>query len=108
MRDFDGNNFLLGDDDALIASGEPEQPLGKLVRHPDAAVRGRITRQDSLMHRDAGISDPLHERHGSAAVNRGPVIEFLAEDGKNPLRRRMARLSGGHGRLVVESLGRIH
>ena len=106
--DFDGNNVLLGDDDALIASGDSEQPPGKLVRHPNAAVGGRVTGQDSLVHCDASISDPLHERHGSAAINIGVVIELLAEDGKDPLRRRMARLSGGHGRLGVEPLRRIH
>jgi hypothetical protein len=63
MGDLDGRHIAWRYYHAHAQLGCVEQAFGKVVGHPDAAVRRRIPRQRTTMESDARPSDALHVRH---------------------------------------------
>ena len=95
MREVDRGELVVSHDDAYAEVGDGPQLLGEVMRHANAAVRGRITRQHAFVQRDPRPGDALHVRHRRIAVEIGVVIAVLLDDAEDARRRRMAGHAGG-------------
>src|SRR6516164_8816342 len=90
MREFDRSEVVVSHDDAYAEVGNGPQLLGEVMRHANAAVRGRITRQHAFVQRHPRPGDALHVRHRRIAVEIGVVIAVLLDDAEDARWRRTA------------------
>src|SRR5262245_11845191 len=75
-----------------------EQPPGKFVGHPDAAVRCRVSWQRPTVERDARPSDALHVRHVGIVIQVGVVLGLFLDDAEDTGRRLASLLTGRYRR----------
>ena len=101
MREVRGRDLAGRHDDARAHLGPVPHLGGEGHRHADAAMRCRIARQDSGMHRDTRPGDALHERHRRAAVDVGVVHLVLLDDAEHTHRGRVT-LHAGRDRAFGE------
>src|SRR4029453_10162647 len=95
MREFDRSEVVVSHDDSYAEIGDGPQLLGEVVRHANAAMRGRIARQHAFVQRHPGPGDALHVWHRRIAVEVGPVVAVLLDDAEDARRRRTAGHAGG-------------
>ena len=82
-----------------------EQLLGKIVGHPHAAVRGRVSGQRSAVQRDAVPGDALHVRHPGIVVHGRVVVLVLLDEGEDAGRRLASLDAGRHRRAIDPAIG---
>src|SRR6516165_7916523 len=90
------------------AHAEPrcvEQPFGKVVGHPDAAMRCRISGKRATVERDARPSEALHVGHVGIVVQVGVVLGFLLEDTEDTGWRLAPLLAARHWRSYDPAFG---
>ena len=75
-----------------------EQPFGKAVGQPNAAVRCRVSRQRPTVERDARPSEALHVGHEGIVIKVGVVLGFFLEDAEDTGRRLASFLAARHWR----------
>src|SRR5262245_1100879 len=75
-----------------------EQPFGKVVGQPDAAVRCGVSRKRSTVERDARPSEALHVRHEGIVIEVGVVLDLFLEDAEDTGWRLAALLAARHWR----------
>jgi len=82
-----------------------EQTFGKVVGQPDAAVRRRISRQNSTMESDARPGDALHVRHVGIVIMVGVVLGFFLNDAEDTGRCLASLLPARHRRSQGPAVG---
>src|SRR6516165_6339068 len=90
------------------AHAEPccvEQPFGKVIRHPDAAMRCWISRERATVECDARPSEALHVGHVGVVVHVGVVLCFLLENSEDTGWRLAPLLAARHWRSHDPALG---
>jgi hypothetical protein len=95
VGEFHRLQFGTGNNHAGVELGEAVQPHGEIMRHADAAMRGRVADIRAFMHGDARPGDALHVRHRRIAVDVRTMEELFLDDAEDAERRRMARYAGG-------------
>src|SRR5262249_45495449 len=73
-----------------------EQPFGKVVGQPDAAVRCGVSRKRSTVERDARPSEALHVRHEGIVIEVGVVLDLFLEDAEDTWSGLAAVVAGRH------------
>src|SRR6185295_3988201 len=84
------------DDDLRADLGQGVKLLGKLHRHADTAVAGRVAGIRPAVEGDPIFIDALHPRHWCIVVFLGPVHRALLENGPEAQRGNPPRTRGGH------------
>ena len=87
-----------GDHDGHSGARQAIEKLGEAGRHPDAAMRCRITWQMAGMERDPVPGEPLHVRHRRAVIFGRMMDDLLLEDGKYARRSAVSGAPGRDGR----------
>ena len=82
-----------------------EQPFGKVIGHPDAAMRCGISRERATVERDARPSEALHVGHVSVVVHVGVVLCFLLENSEDTGWRLALPLPARHWRSHDPAFG---
>src|SRR5262249_27664598 len=95
MREFDRSEVVVSHDDSYAEIGDGPQLLSEVVRHANAAMRGRIARQHAFVQRHPRPGDALHVWHRRIAVEVGVVVAVLLDDTEDARRRRTAGHAGG-------------
>ena len=75
-----------------------EDPLGKLDRHSDAAMRRGISGQRSAMERNPRPGNSLHEWHVPIIVEIGVVLDLFLNHAVNPRRGLISFSTAGNRR----------
>ena len=99
MRKIDRFYFVARDDKAHAKLRGWPQPLRKIVRGADTAVRGRMTGQHAFMQCHARPGDALHEGHGRATVEVRMMVAVLLDNAEHASRSRMAWHTSGNWAL---------
>ena len=87
MIDGDGRGVAWRHDHPHAELCRAEQPFGKVVGHPDAAVRCRVPGKNSSVDCDARPSEALHVRHVGIVIHVGVVLGVFLQDGEDTGRR---------------------
>src|SRR4249920_901434 len=98
MIDYDGHSVAWRHDQAHAESRRVEQPFSKVVGHPDAAVRCRVSGKSSSVERDARPSEALHVGHVGIVIHVGVVLSVFLEDAEDTGRRLASLLAARHWR----------
>src|ERR1700719_1532935 len=83
MGDLDGRYVAWRHDHSHAQPGRAEQACGKVVGHPDTAMRRRMSRQRATVERDARPRDALHVRHVGIVIQVRVVLGFFLDDGED-------------------------
>src|SRR6516164_5098356 len=98
MIDLSGHHVVWPHNHAHADPRGVEQPFGKVIGHPDAAMRCGISRERATVERDARPSEALHVGHVGVVVHVGVVLCFLLKDSEDTRRRLAPLLPARHWR----------
>ena len=104
MGDLDGRRIARRHDHPHAQPGDVEQAFGEVERHPDAAVRCRISRQRAAVQRDARPGDALHVRHVRVVIKVRVVLGILLDDAEDAGRRLASLLAARYRRPQIQPL----
>jgi hypothetical protein len=105
MINLDGHHVVWPHNHAHAEPCCVEQPFGKVIGHPDAAMRCGISWERATVERDARPSEALHVGHVGVVVHVGIVLCFLLEDGEDTGWRLAPLLPARHRRSHDPALG---
>ena len=98
MINSDRSNVTRRHDYAHAKLCRAEQPFGKAVGQPNAAVRCGVSRQRPTVERDARPSEALHVRHEGIVIKVGVVLGLFLENAEDTGRRLAVFLPARHWR----------
>ncbi len=98
MIDRDGRSIAWRHNHAHAELCRAEQPFGKVVGHPDAAVRCRVSGKNTSVERDARPSEALHVGHVGIVIHVGVMLGVFLQDGEDTGRRLASPLAARHWR----------
>ncbi len=107
MDDLDGRYIGWRHDHPHAHCRRVEQACGEVERHPDTAMRGRMSWQDAAVERDARPGDALHVGHVGIVIDVRVVFRFFLDDGEDPGGRLASLLAARHRRPEDPAIGII-
>ena len=108
MNDIDGRRIARRHDHPHAEPGDVEQAFGEVERHPDAAVRCRISRQNAAVQRDAGPGYALHVWHKRVVIKVGIMLGILLDDAEDAGRCLASPLAARYRRPEDPAIGVVH